>query len=276
MTRSAFLTGVWLLASVLPLLSAVGDKDKEDPLIAALKFVKVAKGTFWMGWDTIKKQSTQVEINQDFELAAYLVTQEQWEAVMGNNSSWFSRQGRGKDQVKDIAAADLKRFPVETVSWDDAQEFLKRLNDRENGRGWLYRLPSEAEWEYACRGAATSKEGCSFDFYFDKPTNDLSSKQANFNGNYPAGNAEKGPNLSRVTKVGSYAPNKLGLYDMHGNVWQWCSDLLDDLSQGRVVRGGSWSNEGRVCRAALRIGFEPTNRDSYIGLRVARVPSGAK
>jgi formylglycine-generating enzyme required for sulfatase activity len=276
MTRSVFLilTGAWLVAPVLPLRSAVGDKGNEDALIAAMKFVKVPKGTFWMGWDSDKKQSKQVQIKQDFELAAYTVTQEQWEAVMGSNPSWFSRQGRGKDHVKNIAGADLKRFPVEQVSWDDVQEFLKKLNAREKGKGHLYRLPSEAEWEYACRNASTTKEDCSFDFYFDKPTNDLSSKQASFNGDFPSGKAEKGPNLGRPTKVGSYAPNKLGLYDMHGNVWQWCSDLLDELSRGQVVRGGSWSNEGRNCCAAIRIGFEPSNRDCYIGLRLARVPSG--
>ena len=91
----------------------------------------------------------------------------------------------------------------------------------------MYRLPTEAEWEYACRGGATSEEECSYHFYFDKPTNDLSSKQANFNGDYPFGKADKGPYLGRPTRVGSYPPNKLGLCDMHGNVWQWCEDLFD-------------------------------------------------
>src|SRR5262249_43888811 len=158
---------------------------------------------------------------------AYTVAQEQWQAVMGTNPGYFSRSGGGKDKVKDIADADLKRFPVETVSWDDCQEFLKKLNEQHKGKGWLYRLPSEAEWEYACLNASTSKEDCSFDFYFDQHTNDLSSRQANFHGNFPAGKAEKGPYLGRSTKVGSYAPNKLGLYDMHGNVWQWCDDLWD-------------------------------------------------
>ncbi len=91
----------------------------------------------------------------------------------------------------------------------------------------MYRLPTEAAWEYACGGGATSEEECSFLFYLDKPINDLSSKQANFNGAIPFGKGEKGPNLGRPTKVGSYAPNKLGLCDMHGNVWQWCEDLYN-------------------------------------------------
>ena len=107
------------------------------------------------------------------------------------------------------------------MSWDDVQEFLQKLNAREKDSGWMYRLPTEAEWEYACRGGASSKEECSYHFYLDKPTNDLSSTQANFNGNYPDGGAAKGPYLERTTKVGSYQPNRLGLYDMHGNVWEW-------------------------------------------------------
>jgi formylglycine-generating enzyme required for sulfatase activity len=275
---TGFLAVVALL--LVPALSwlgaAGGGKDKEDPLIAAIKFVKVPKGTFWMGWvnsNFRQDHFSQVEIEQDFELAAYPVTQEQWQAVMGDNPSWFSRQGGGKDKVKDITDADLKRFPVEKVSWDDVQEFLKKLNAREKGKGWLYRLPSIAEWEYACRGAATSKEDCKFDFYLDKPTNDLSSTQANFNGDKPAGKAGKGPNLGRPTKVGSYAPNKLGLYDMHGNVWQWCDDLRDG---GRLARGGSWYDDGAYCRAAAGWGGVPSFRYIILGVRLARVSSGAK
>jgi formylglycine-generating enzyme required for sulfatase activity/serine/threonine protein kinase len=246
----------------------------EDPLIRDMKFVKVPKGTFWMGWDSEQKQSKQVPIAEDFELAAYTVTQEQWEKVMGKNPSWFSRQGEGKEAVKHGSDADLKRFPVESVSWEDAQEFLKKLNEREKAGGWLYRLPTEAEWEYACRGGATSQEECSYDFYFEQPTNDLSSKQANFDGNVPAGKAEKGSNLNRPTKVGSYAPNKLGLYDMHGNVLQWCEDLLFEGGPDRVIRGGCWGSYGQSCRAALRSGSTPANRYYALGLRVARVPSG--
>jgi eukaryotic-like serine/threonine-protein kinase len=284
MTRVRYLVSAVLfaLAPATPLLGRPGDhgdKSKDDPLIAAMRFVKVPKGTFWMGgaYDRFPRNrfEKQVEIQQDFELAAYTVTQEQWQAVMGNNPSWFSRQGGGKDQVKTIADADLKRFPVEMVSWDDTQEFLKKLNGREKDKGWLYRLPSEAEWEYACRGAASSREDCSFDFYLDKPSNDLSSTQANFNGDFPAGNAPKGPNLGRPTKVGSYAPNKLGLYDMHGNVLQWCADLYSEGLR-RAARGGSWYHGGPVCRAAAGIPYYPSYPYIHLGLRLARVPSGVK
>jgi formylglycine-generating enzyme required for sulfatase activity len=246
----------------------------DDALIAEMQFVHVPKGTFWMGWDSDKKESQQVTIAQDFELAAYTLTQGQWQAIMGYNPSHFSRQGGGAKAVEGISDADLRRFPVETVSWHDVQELLKKLNAREKAKGWVYRLPKEAEWEYACRGAATNKEECSFDFYFAKPTNDLSSHQANFNGEFPAGNAPKGPYLGQPKQVGSHAPNKLGLYDMHGNVAQWCDDLFSSAVPGRVVRGGSWARVGRDCRAAVRGGDWPADRCRDLGCRLARVPSG--
>ncbi len=193
---------------------------ERDPDIL-MTFVRLPKGTFYMGWDG-EKLGTKTEIKEDFEMAVHDVTQGQWEAVMGSNPSYFSF-GTGRNEVKDITDEELKLFPVERVSWDDAQEFINKLNEREKGTGWLYRLPTATEWEYACRGGATSEEECSYHFYFDKPTNDLSSYQANFNGDFPFGNAPKGKNLRRPTRVGAYPPNKLGLCDMQGNVWQWCT-----------------------------------------------------
>jgi formylglycine-generating enzyme required for sulfatase activity len=293
---SSFLV-VWLCAPALrakdreisfPALEFMKARDGSAPLrgpivkkdlISAMKFVKVPKGTFWMGGgsdENDNRNRKKVEIKEDFELAAFTVTQQQWQAVMGKNPSYFSRTGGGKDKVKETPDEDLKRFPVEQVSWDDVQAFLKKLNEMQKGKGWQYRLPSEAEWEYACRNAATTKEECSFDFYFQKPTNDLSSRQANFNGNYPAGQAEKGPSLGRPAKVGSYSPNKLGLYDMHGNVYQWCSDFWDEKGSRRVVRGCSWNLNAYNCRAAERRGSAPTlHKDffGYLGVRLVRVPS---
>jgi formylglycine-generating enzyme required for sulfatase activity len=235
-------------------------KPADGPL--GMKFVKLPKGTFYMGWDSENKKSKKTEIKADFEIAVYTVTQEQWQAVMGNNPSFFSRTGGGKNSVKNIADADLKQFPVESVSWNDAQAFIKKLNEKERGQGWEYRLPSEAEWEYACRGGATSEEECSYDFYQDKPTNDLSLLQANFG-------APKGRPLARTTKVGSYKPNKLGLYDMHGNVCQWCQDVLVDGAR-RMVRGGSWDGNGGGAasrRSSMAVAAFAT------GLRLVRVPS---
>ncbi len=236
-------------------------KPKDGPL--GMKFVPLPKATFYMGWDS-KKKGLQTKIKEDFEIAIHTVTQGQWQEVMGNNPSYFCRNGGGKDKVKDIKDEDLKQFPVETISWNDTQAFIKKLNDKEKGKGYQYRLPSDAEWEYACRGGATSEKECSYHFYFAKPTNDLSSKEANFNGNFPFGKADRGPYLGRTTKVGSYAPNKAGLYDMHGNVWQWTSS--------HVSRGGGWGDVGACCIALLRLTDTPDSRYDYVGFRVVRVP----
>jgi formylglycine-generating enzyme required for sulfatase activity len=265
-----------LVVALVGAFSAVGasataepGKPKDGPL--GMKFVSLPKGTFFMGWNGEKGSARKTAIKEDFEIAIHTVTQGQWQEVMGKNPSYFSRDGGGKDHVTDIKDEDLKHFPVETVSWTDAQKFIQKLNEKEKRKGYQYRLPSEVEWEYACRGGATSEEECSYHFYFDKPTNDLSSKQANFNGDRPFGKGEKGPYLCRTTKVGSYAPNKVGLYDMHGNVWQWCEDVW-------VLRGGSWIISGQLCQAAIRIGNAPSglDRDSSFGFRLARVPVRAQ
>jgi formylglycine-generating enzyme required for sulfatase activity len=158
---------------------------------------------------------------------------------------------------------------VERVSWEDAQAFLKKLNEKYRASGYWYRLPSEAEWEYACRGGATSLEECSYHFYLGQPTNDLSSEQANFHGFFPFGKAPKGPDLHRTTRVGAYPSNKLGLCDMHGNVWQW---IGTPAGSARWIRGGSWFNAGSSSRVATRYLSPPTARVSDIGFRLVRVP----
>jgi formylglycine-generating enzyme required for sulfatase activity len=241
-----------------------------------MEFVLVPKGKSWLGGGSGKPGKKQVVIAQDFYLGKYEVTQEEWDNVTGFTPSEFSRTGGGKDMVKDIADADLKRFPVENVSWDDAQMFLERLNKREQESGWAYRLPKEAEWEYACRGGPLAhKIDSGYDFYFDKPTNKLSLDQANFGGS--AG-------LKRTCKVGSYNPNRLGLYDMHGNVFEWCDDA-DNAADGaalRGTRGGCWvtpltsngSSPSWPCRAVYRWARPLTCREGRLGLRVARVPVG--
>jgi formylglycine-generating enzyme required for sulfatase activity len=243
-------------------------KPKDGPL--GMKFVPLPKGTFFMGWDGKPGSAKKTDIKEDFEIAIYTVTQGQWTELMGKNPSYFSRQGEGKDRVKDITDEDLKQFPVERVSWFMAKTFLTKLNEKEKGKGYAYRLPTDAEWEYACRGGATTEEECSYHFYFEKPTNELSSKQANFNGNFPFGKGEKGPNLERPTKVGSYAPNRLGLYDMHSNMRQWCEDWK--TTQTRVVRGTSYGGKASWGTAAYRDGAGPDIYfDQGIGFRVVRV-----
>jgi formylglycine-generating enzyme required for sulfatase activity len=265
------------------LLPAQRGAKPGDKLIAEMKFVRVPKGTFWRGGGSYYDEANQkwkrrtpqqrVTIARDFELAAYTVTQGQWQAVMGNNPSFFSRQGLGKKEIATIADADLKRFPVERVSWDDVQEFLKKLNGREAGKGWTYRLQTEAEWEYACRNAAATKADCGFDFYFKSGTNDLAATQANFHSLFPAGNGAEGRPLQRTAAVGSYTPNKLGLYDMHGNDYQWCEDLYDRAGPNRVARGGSWNSIGLDCRAGGRSPGAPSLQSEGTGFRLARDPS---
>jgi formylglycine-generating enzyme required for sulfatase activity len=242
-------------------------RERDDSVL--MTFVRLPKGTFYMGWDDKPGSVKKTEIKEDFEIAVHDVTQGQWEAIMGNNSSWFSRKGKGRNSILDISDEELKLFPVEMVSWDDVQAFLQKLNEKERGRGYLYCLPTEAEWEYACRGGATSLEECSHHFYLDGPTNDLSSEQANFNGDYPFGKAPKGPWLERPTRVGAYPSNKLGLCDMHGNVWQWTDTAVGSV---RVGRGGCWNFDGTCCRAAYRYGLAPSGRNRLLGFRLARVP----
>ena len=233
-----------------------------------MEFVLVPKGKSWLGGGKDKLGEKEVVIPAGFYLGKYEVTQEEWEKVMGENPSYFSRTGEGKDAVKDIPDADLKRFPVENVSWDQCQIFVAKLNRLEKETGWVYRLPKEAEWEYACRGGPMSdKVDSAFDFYLAKPTNALLLEQANFG-------HENG--LNRTCKVSSYEPNSLGLYDMHGNVWEWCDDETKDDKGAlqRVWRGGSWYDDSGPCRAAFRHALEPSYRNCTLGSRLARVPVG--
>ena len=158
-----------------------------------------------------------------------------------------------------MAAGPITRS---SALWEEAVEFCHKLSARpqEQAAGRSYRLPTEAEWEYACREAGALKTP----FHFGAK---LGSEQANFDGNCPYGGADKGPWLHRTTPVGSYKPNAFGLFDMHGNVWEWCQDWYDDnyYSQSprqdpqgpqngsyRVLRGGSWFNDGCGCRSAIR------------------------
>ena len=192
---------------------------------------------------------------------------------MKTNPSWFSAKGGGSDQVKGM---DTSQFPVENVSWEDAVAFCKKLSElpEEKRAGRVYRLPTEAEWEYSGRGGTITP------FHYGIS---LSSTQANFDGNYPYGDAAKGPYLKRTTKVGSYKPNAFGLHDMHGNIGEWCADWFAENyysqspkqnpqgprdGEDRVVRGGSWSYNGSHCRAAHRLKLAPGFRNFIVGFRV--------
>jgi formylglycine-generating enzyme required for sulfatase activity len=215
-----------------------------------MKFVLVPKGKSSLGGGGGKPGTKEVTIPRDYYLGVYEVTQEEWQIVMRENPSSFK-------------PVDQKRFPVEQVSWYDAQVFMKKLNDREKQPGWIYRLPTEIEWEYACRnGPMKDPSESAFDYYFDKPTNQILPTKANYHN-------EQG--LKRTCKVGSYPPNRLGLYDMHGNVWEWCDDAQVNREVYRIIRGGSISAQFEGCRAANRPDRPPESRQYDCGLRVARV-----
>ena len=187
-------------------------------------------------------------------MGVYTVTQEQWQEVMGNNPSHFKGE---------------KNLPVEYVFWNDCQEFIKKLQEKDKK---LYRLPSEAEWEYAFRA------GTKAPFHFGET---IATDQANYDGDFIYGDGKKGVNRQKTMPVGSFPANAWGLHDMHGNVWQWCQDWYGEYPQKdvvdpkgpengklRVLRGGSWVFGPEDCRSACRDKDEPGLRSGNYGLRV--------
>jgi len=238
-----------------------------------IEFARIPKGKAWLGGGENRPGDKQMDFKDDFFLGTYEVTQEEWEKVMGQgtNPSHFARVGEKNADVFGVTDADLKRFPVENVSWDDAQRFIDKLNVLDTQPGWTYRLPTLAEWEYACRGGPMADASDSaFDFYLQQRTNQLLSGQANYrHANSPG----------RTCKVGTYPPNKLGLYDMHGNVSEWCADEFppdpkDATGKVRHVhRGGCWYLGPEWCRASIHSSFPPSPTKNDRGFRVARVPS---
>ena len=237
-----------------------------------MKFVLVPKGKFWMGRFTdnadCKNGVKQVEMPNDFFMGIHEVTQGQWQALMGNNPSFYSRTGRYKDKVKDVSDEDLKQFPVEGVSWEDAQLFIQKLNKQEQGQGRVYRLPTNEEWEYACRGGGSLPyERYLCDYYLNQPSNTILPNQANFD-----------ENVGRPTKVGSYRSNALGIYDMHGNVLEvthgeFVSAKSLQAEPGyRAFRGGNFHFNNRYCRAAHRVKGRQTDRSRSSGFRLVCYP----
>jgi formylglycine-generating enzyme required for sulfatase activity len=239
-----------------------------------MRLALIPPGKFQMGspFDEAERESDEtqhrVRITRPFWLGVYEVTQEEWATMMGNQPSYFSSSGGGKDRVSGL---DTSRFPVEQVSWDDATEFCRRLSAQE---GQEYRLPTEAEWEYACRAGTTTA------YHFGGV---LNGDKANVDGNYPYGTTTKGKYLERTTRVGEYGANAFGLYDMHGNVLEWCRDWYDNKfyasaaiadpenmkeAEYRVLRGGSWGSYARVSRSADRVRYTPAYRNFDCGLRV--------
>lgn len=221
----------------------------------------IAPGRFRMGSaaDEVERGSAEVPhevtLSQGYWLASTACTQAFWLAVWPVNPSHFQENGNN---------------PVENVAWHDAQRFITELNRRLPG---LYaRLPTEAEWEYACRAGTTTP------FSFGQR---ITPEQVNYHGDYPCFGGEKGIYRQRTAPVGSLPPNPWGLYEMHGNVWEWCADWyaeyssepqLDprgpDFGRMRVLRGGTWSDPARYARSATRSRIEPAYRPRSTGFRI--------
>jgi uncharacterized protein (TIGR02996 family) len=256
-----------------------------------LKLVLVPPGSNWMGSPEDEEGRSDNEFRHRVTLRAfwigmYPVTQRQFRAVMGYNSSHFNRwpdnwkEGveyrdfslprRGRDWVS--RTDDTNDYPVENVSWEEAKEFCHKLTEREqeNGEQWEYRLPTEAEWEYACRAGTTTK------YHNGDSEEDL--KEAG----WYDGNSDR-----RMHSVGQKEKNAIGLHDMHGLVWEWCEDWYsadyyrqspanDPPGPGagseRVFRGGGWGDPAEHCRVAYRPWADPEYRAHYIGFRLVAVP----
>jgi formylglycine-generating enzyme required for sulfatase activity len=253
---------------------------KEVTNSIGMKFVLVPAGSFTMGSPESERDrgadetQHEVAISKAFYLGIYEVTQGQFQQVMGKNPSFFSRDGPGKQRV---AGLDTAQLPVENVSWLDAHAFCKKLGELPAEKGRSYRLPTEAEWEYACR--AGTREAT---HYGDK----IDATQANFNGLSPYNTTTGGPFYRRTTKAGDFQPNALGLYDMHGNVQEWCADWYaadyyakspkadpQGPAEGteRVLRGGAWVHSGKSCRSAVRNKHAPETASYSFGFRVVLV-----
>ena len=241
-----------------------------------LEMVAIPGGTFIMGSpeneeDRSSDESPQHQVTvPSFFMGKYPVTQKQWRAVAALGKVNI-------DLESDPSYFKGDNLPVERVSWNDAQEFCARLSQMANK---TYRLPAEAEWEYACRGGTTTP------FYCGET---ISTDLANYNGNYTYGQGQKGQYREKTTEVGIFPANPFGLYDMCGNVWEWCEDKWHETyinapidgtawtslsSELRLLRGGSWVYYPRLCRSAYRLNFSPDYSNNRNGFRL--VVSGAR
>ena len=303
-------------ASSSPGSAAVPTPEEIVSKSTGMKLALIPAGTFLMGssaadvraalqadakfeeeYEKDEQPQHTVKISRSYYMGVYEVTQGEYETVMGTNRSAFSTTGERKSTVSGL---DTTKFPVERVSWFDAIEFCNKLSAQdglqayytlsnvERRSSWIksaavsttggngYRLPTEAEWEYACRAGSTTLWHTGNTL---ASLNEASWWGANA---IPAGNSEK-----RTNRVGQKTKNAFGLYDMHGNVHEWCFDVYDEAafgkrsgttpdpsvtsgSEDRVMRGGSWHSDARYTRSALRYRNSPENRDYYVGFRMVR------
>ena len=260
--------------------SFVGSRAGDERDVGGVRLCWCPPGKFTMGSPPgeadRRPDEAQVEVTltRGFWMGKYEVTQGEWLRVAG---AFPARQptGEGGD------------FPVVEVSYLEAEEFCEKLTEQaRNARtiptDWAFRLPTEAQWEYACRAGTTTATA-----YGET----LSSRQANFRGDVTYNGDEEGPSRNRAAAVGSYPANPWGLHDMHGNIFEWCRDWYHQTLPGgedpdlsvapgtpnrdgtysRVRRGGAWNDEGKYCRSAFRLRYEPERRSDHIGFRVVAV-----
>ncbi len=228
-----------------------------------MRFRYVPSGTGWLGSPEKEARRSRLEalphavtFAKGMYVSTFEVTQAEWEKLMGENPSDQQQSG--------------KQAPVEMLSYVECEQFLRKLCALEGVPEGTYRLLTESEWEYACRAGSGDPVA------FGKS---LSSTQANFDGRYPYGAAEASDFIRKTIAVGSYPPNAFGLYDMHGNVWEWTStrksegttSSSSDDSRKQVIKGGSYQSVGKACRSATRAYQNPERKSWSIGFRVLRV-----
>ncbi len=259
-------------------------------VLSVSNMVYIPPGTFVMGSPASERERRDdemqhtVTLTQGFWMGRHEVSQEEYWGVMGSNPSYWrngqSAFGSGGEVTNDL------RHPVELVSWNDATNYCGGLTTRERAAGripanYRYRLPTEAEWEYACRGGTTNA------FHYGKALRGtMANLDARFEYDADVGTISTSNYFGRTSVVGSSMPNGFGLYDMHGNVWEWCGDRYGTypfgpvsdphgpvLGSNRVFRGGSWFSFGNHCRSAFRYWFDPEYRFTDLGLRVVLAPS---
>lgn len=260
-----------------------GKNAGEEREMTGIKFCWCPPGRFIMGSPSSEPErrpgedQVEVSLTKGFWMAKYEATQGQWKRVMGKLPGELTAELPEGDD-----------YPVGNVNFAETEAYCSKLTEMLQSMGtlpkeWEFRLPTEAQWEYACRAGTTT--ATSFG-------HSLSSKQANFKGK-PYNGAEPGPSLSKAAKAGSYPANAWGLHDMHGNIYEWCRDWYHgklpggtdpdlyeakssatksengDISRSR--RGGCWADEGWPCRTAFRLRFEPERRYDHIGFRIVAV-----
>ena len=282
MLRLCTVLALGLAVGLVFSLGASSSASQDKPVVncVGMKFARVPAGRFMMGspetepYRDSDETRHEVVITRDFQLGVHEVTQEQYKTVMGKNPSFFSKDGAGKERV--AGKPTTGDHPVESASWLQAVEFCTKLGamKQETDEMRTYRLPTEAEWEHACRAGSQSA------FHYGS---DLDSYKANFNGLIYAsyGRPKAGPFFRSPVKIGDYDPNAFGLFDMHGNVQEWCADWYAAYAdnpkedpQGpkegteRVLRGGGWPHSGKALRAAVRNHLPPGDAVYSAGFRV--------